>query len=142
MYRRILLLLAYQVASISYRYMAPEVYRHESYTETVDTYSYAMIFFYLLDGKPPWPSENGVVEVKKASEEGDRPAIPRHWDQRLQNLLQECWSENPQTRPGFSKILHELNHYARKYRNDFLTCCQSTLALFPLLILFVFSGVV
>ncbi len=94
--------------------MAPEVYRHEIYTETVDTYSYAMIFFYLLDGKPPWPNENGLVVVKKAAEEGDRPVIPRHWDQRLQNLLQESWSENAQTRPGFSKILRELNDYSRK----------------------------
>jgi hypothetical protein len=91
-----------------------------------------MIFFYLLDGKPPWPNENGLVVVKKAAEEGDRPVIPRHWDQRLQNLLQECWSENAQTRPSFSKILRELNDYSRKYQREFLTCRQSTLAIcFP-----------
>jgi serine/threonine protein kinase len=36
--------------------MAPEVFRHETYNETVDVYSYGMIFFYLLDGRPPWPS--------------------------------------------------------------------------------------
>ena len=99
----------------SYRFMAPEVYRHENYTETVDVYSYAMILFYLFDGKPPWPYLNGVVAVKKAADEGDRPPIPRHWDHRLQDLLQECWDENPQARPPFSKILKVLNDYSRKY---------------------------
>ena len=95
--------------------MAPEVFRHEPYSETVDVYSYAMILFYLLDGKPPWPYLNGVIAVKKASEEGDRPPIPRNWDSRFQELLQECWDENPQARPPFSRILQVLNKYSRKY---------------------------
>eukprot|EP00535_Pseudo-nitzschia_heimii_P008861 CAMPEP_0197187660 /NCGR_PEP_ID=MMETSP1423-20130617/16286_1 /TAXON_ID=476441 /ORGANISM="Pseudo-nitzschia heimii, Strain UNC1101" /LENGTH=604 /DNA_ID=CAMNT_0042639297 /DNA_START=8 /DNA_END=1819 /DNA_ORIENTATION=- len=75
----------------SYRFMAPEIYRHLSYNETVDIYSYGMILFYLLDGKPPWSALNGLVAARKASEEGDRPRIPRGWDNRIQVLLQECW---------------------------------------------------
>lgn len=98
----------------SYRYMAPEVFRHESYTETVDVYSYAMILFYLLDGRPPWPFTNGLVAVRQASEDGNRPPIPRDWDQRLQSLLQECWDEKPNVRPPFSRILKTLNEHARK----------------------------
>ena len=99
--------------------MAPEVFRHEPYTETVDVYSYAMILFYLLDGKPPWPYQNGLVAVREASEEGKRPEVPRNWDQRLQSLLQECWNENPQARPPFRAILKTLNNYSRKYARDF-----------------------
>ena len=95
--------------------MAPEVYLHRPYTEKVDVYSYAMILYYLLEGKPPWPYENGLVAVKKAAEEGDRPVLPRNWDQRLQNLLCECWHEDPQVRPPFDKILKSLNEYSRKY---------------------------
>lgn len=94
--------------------VAPEVFKHLHYTETVDVYSYAMILFYLLDGKPPWPYDNGMVAVRKASEEGDRPPVPRHWDERLQNLLQEAWHENPSNRPPFRMILKVLNEYARK----------------------------
>jgi serine/threonine protein kinase len=89
----------------SYRFMAPEVFRHEDYTETVDIYSYAMIFFYLMVGRPPWPSLSGVVAVKKASEEGDRPNIPRDLDVRLQNLMKDCWDDNAGLRPSFEKIL-------------------------------------
>ncbi|KAL3905425.1 MAG: hypothetical protein SGILL_009683, partial [Bacillariaceae sp.] len=95
----------------SYRFMAPEVFLHKHYNESVDTYSYGMILFYLLDGKPPWPFESGMVAVKKASVEGDRPPIPRSWDSRLQVLLQECWDENPSNRPPFRQILHTLQLY-------------------------------
>ncbi|KAG7343179.1 serine/threonine protein kinase [Nitzschia inconspicua] len=97
----------------SYRFMAPEVFLHQNYTETVDVYSYGMILFYLLDGKPPWPYDSGMVAVKKASEEGDRPPIPRSWDSRLQVLLQECWDENPSSRPPFQQILQTLQLYSR-----------------------------
>ena len=98
----------------SYRFMAPEVYKHQPYTEKVDVYSYGMILYYLLEGKPPWAYENGLVAVRKAADEGDRPILPRNWDQRLQNLIQECWHEDPQVRPPFDKILKSLNEYSRK----------------------------
>lgn len=97
----------------SYRFMAPEIFRHLSYNETVDIYSYGMIFFYLLDGKPPWPTENGLVAARKASEEGDRPRIPRSWDNRIQILLQDCWDENPSARPSFQQILQILRQHSR-----------------------------
>jgi serine/threonine protein kinase len=96
--------------------VAPEVFRRDpSYNETVDVYSYAMILFYLLDGKPPWPYDNGMVTARKAADEGDRPPVPRHWDMRLQNLLQEMWHETPSNRPPFRMILKVLNEYARKF---------------------------
>lgn len=97
-----------------YHSRAPEVFRHEDYTETVDVYSYAMILHYLLDGRPPWPTLNGIDAVRKASEEGDRPIIPRDWDQRLSSLLMEGWNENPTARPSFNRILGELDAYSRK----------------------------
>lgn len=98
----------------SYRFMAPEIYRHLSYNETVDVYSYGMILFYLLDGKPPWSTLNGLVAARKASYEGDRPTIPRSWDNRIQTLLQDCWDENPSARPSFLRILQILRLHSRK----------------------------
>jgi serine/threonine protein kinase len=92
--------------------MAPEVYRHEDYNETVDIYSYAMILFYLLVGRPPWPTLPGLEAVRKASTEGDRPNIPRDMDIRMQNLLKECWDDNASVRPSFDKILDALNFYS------------------------------
>lgn len=95
----------------SYRFMAPEVYRHEEYNETVDVYSFSMIFFYLLIGRPPWPMLPGLEAVRKAALEGDRPNIPRDIDVRLQALLKETWDDNPKVRPRFSTITRTLSAY-------------------------------
>ena len=102
----------------SYRFMAPEVFRHENYDETVDVYSYGMIMFYLLMGKPPWPNFNGLVAVRKAALEGDRPVVPREWDIRLSSLLQECWDENRRSRPTFTRILESLETYSESVFNQ------------------------
>ena len=103
----------------SYRYMAPEVYRHEDYSETVDVYSYAMILYHLLDGRPPWRNLNGAVAAKKAALEAERPLIPRKWDARLSNLIQECWDENANLRLSFEKIIKVLDDYMKsKFRID------------------------
>ena len=97
----------------SYRFMAPEVYRHEDYNETVDVYSYAMILYNLMDGRPPWPHVNGTVAVMKAAIEGERPFLPRKWDEKISNLIQECWEENANLRPSFQKILTVLDDYMK-----------------------------
>ena len=91
--------------------MAPEVFRHESYNEQVDVYSFAMILYYLTVGKPPWPSLPGYDAAWLASEEGNRPIIPRIVDAHTVELLQSCWHGDPNTRPSFRKILALLHTY-------------------------------
>ncbi|GFH43796.1 hypothetical protein CTEN210_00269 [Chaetoceros tenuissimus] len=98
----------------SYRYMAVEVFRHEDYTETVDVYSFAMIFYYLLTGRPPWEELNGLTAVTKAATQADRPIVDRGWDSQVSNLMQRCWDENPNARPSFAFILEELQNYSKK----------------------------
>jgi serine/threonine protein kinase len=97
----------------SYRFMAPEVFRHEDYTETVDIYSFAMIFYYLLAGRPPWDQLSGLKAVIKAAMEADRPVVERSWDIQLSNMMQRCWDENPSARPSFAVIVKELHEYSK-----------------------------
>ena len=96
----------------SYRFMAPEVFRHEDYTETVDVYSYAMIFYYMIRGTPPWSGLSGLDAVTKAAVDGERPLIPRNVDARISTLLNRCWDENPRARPSFAEIITCLNVYS------------------------------
>lgn len=93
--------------------MAPEVFRHEKYNETVDIYSFGMILFFLLVGHAPWPTYSGLRAVRLASEQGDRPHIPRYLDVQSVNLLKECWHEDPKARPSFPKILDFLDIYMK-----------------------------
>jgi len=96
----------------SYRFMAPEVFRHEEYTQTVDVYSYAMIFYYLLRSTPPWSGLSGLDAVTKAAVDGERPLIPRNVDERLSTLMKRCWDENPRARPSFDEIITCLSIYS------------------------------
>jgi serine/threonine protein kinase len=98
--------------------MAPEVYRRVYYNETVDVYSYAMIFFYLVTGRPPWPTLSGIQAVKRAADMGDRPNIPRDLDVRLQTLMKECWDDNPTARPRFEDITKFLTAYSQDVFNE------------------------
>jgi len=97
----------------SYRFMAPEVFKHEAYTELVDVYSYAMIFYNILSGAAPWPTMNGQTAAFAAATEGLRPEIPRNWDARIGVLLKRCWDENSISRPSFGLILEELSEYSK-----------------------------
>jgi serine/threonine protein kinase len=92
--------------------MAPEVFRHEEYTETVDVYSYSMIFYYMLRGIAPWHGLSGVDAATKAAVDGERPIIPRDVDARLATLLKRCWDEDPMARPSFEEIIQALAVYS------------------------------
>ena len=94
----------------TYRFMAPEVFRRESYNEKVDIYSFALILYNILTGQRPWPSLDGVTAAHLAAE-GDRPPIDQTWDSRLQYLLDTCWRGNAALRPSFGTILTVLAEY-------------------------------
>lgn len=107
--------------------MAPEVFRHEEYNTTVDVYSYAMILFYLLVGRPPWPNLAGLDAVRRASNEGDRPNIPRCIDERLQILIKECWHDRANVRPPFNQIITVLAKYSKdEFKEDTNTVLTTT----------------
>ena len=77
-------------------------------------YSFAMIFYYILAGRPPWEEDSGINAATRSAIDGERPLIDRSWDISLVNLLQKCWDENQSARPTFSTILQELSEYSSK----------------------------
>ena len=97
----------------SYRFMAPEVFRHEAYGRPVDVYSFAMILFQLLGIEPPWPELSGPEAVKRAAMEMTRPPVPRHWDAKLAQLIRSCWLADPAGRPSFAAVLEQLGEVFR-----------------------------
>lgn len=59
----------------SYRYMAPEVFRHEPYNFKVDVYSFSMIAFQLFEHCPPFAGMDPVEAAKHAALHDRRPAF-------------------------------------------------------------------
>jgi len=60
----------------SYRYMAPEVFRHESYNEKVDVYAFSMILYELLEGIPPFLDLDPVEAARTAASKELRSPLP------------------------------------------------------------------
>ena len=93
----------------SYRFMAPEVFRHEAYGRPVDVYSFSLILYNMLTLAAPWPDVGGVEAVKLAALKNHRPPVPRHWDAKLGQLIRSSWAADPAMRPSYAAVLEALN---------------------------------
>ncbi|KAH0724820.1 hypothetical protein KY284_000685 [Solanum tuberosum] len=92
----------------SYRYMAPEVFKHRKYDKKVDVFSFAMIFYEMLEGDPPL-SHYEPYEAAKYVAEGHRPMFrAKGLTPELKELVEQCWAKDVNKRPSFLEILKTL----------------------------------
>ncbi|ONK75419.1 uncharacterized protein A4U43_C03F16650 [Asparagus officinalis] len=92
----------------SYRYMAPEVFRHRKYDKKVDVFSFAMILYEMLEGDPPLANYEPYEAAKYVSE-GHRPTFrAKGFITELRELTDQCWSQDMHQRPSFIEILRRL----------------------------------
>ncbi|XP_031283897.1 integrin-linked protein kinase 1-like isoform X2 [Pistacia vera] len=93
----------------SYRYMAPEVYRRESYGKSVDVFSFAVIVYEMFQGGPTNTAETGIQIADKRAYEDSRPPLSSTlYPEPIKALLQDCWHKNPDCRPTFEEIISRL----------------------------------
>ncbi|GAB2297176.1 hypothetical protein Dimus_031289 [Dionaea muscipula] len=92
----------------SYRYMAPEVFKHRKYDKKVDVFSFAMILYEMLEGDPPM-AHYEPYEAAKYVAEGHRPMFrAKGVVPELRELTEECWAADMHQRPSFLDILRRL----------------------------------
>jgi len=98
----------------SLRYMAPEVVRHEQYTEKADIYSAALILYFMSSGRAPF-HEHGKdpesVLQKFVNGEEPRPMISQ-CHQSLKRVVQDGWNPIAAQRPSASEMLQTLSNDA------------------------------
>ncbi|KDD75764.1 protein kinase [Helicosporidium sp. ATCC 50920] len=97
----------------SYRYMAPEVFRHEPYNSLVDVYSYSMIVYQLFEHVPPFQDLNPVEAARRAAMEHVRPGFvqlqaPSPEAAEIRALIQDCWAASADARPPLSEVCARL----------------------------------
>lgn len=97
----------------SYRFMAPEVFKHEEYNNKVDVYSFALIVFWMVSGYKPFAEyrTDPIAAARSAAVVGKRPKIELVKHKGIHNLLQSCWSQDPDERPDFNYIVKEIEGY-------------------------------
>mmetsp|Transcript_21511 Transcript_21511/g.25907 ORF Transcript_21511/g.25907 Transcript_21511/m.25907 type:complete len:488 (-) Transcript_21511:542-2005(-) len=89
----------------SYRYMAPEVYKHEPYGTGVDIYSFAMIAYQCFMWRRPFEDMTGV-QACQAAVEGMRPLPdPKIVPKEAIEFLQQAWTDDADQRPTCDELV-------------------------------------
>jgi serine/threonine protein kinase len=96
----------------TYRYMAPEVIRHESYSSNADVYSFGICLWQLISREIPFATMT-PIQAAYAVAEGRRPTIPPSTPRRLQEIVLACWDQDSHKRPSFTYIAMALADYAK-----------------------------
>jgi serine/threonine protein kinase len=103
----------------SYRYMAPEVFKHQRYGHKVDIFAYGVIIFQLFEKRVPFEGLAPEAMARMVAEKNLRPAFAKHprktrgsmmaqTPAAVRQLIQECWHPQPERRPEFSEICKRL----------------------------------
>ena len=88
----------------SYRWMAPEVIRHEPYGTGCDVYSFGVLCWEMLSYSIPFPQHTPVEVALSVATKGMRPEIPAHSPSVLVDLIEQCWQQQALLRPSFAKV--------------------------------------
>ena len=89
----------------SYRWMAPEVIRHEEYDKRCDVYSFAILAWEMLTYRVPFDNMMPVEAAFAVAREAKRPPIPSEWSQcSISEMLKACWHQDATKRPPFAAI--------------------------------------
>ena len=93
----------------SYRWMAPEVIRHEPYGTGCDVYSFGVLCWEMLTYSIPFPQHTPVEVAFSVATKGMRPEIPAHSPRELVDLIEQCWQQQALLRPSFAKVCSSID---------------------------------
>lgn len=88
----------------TYRWMAPEIIRHEPYGFKVDVYSFAVVMWQLLTREKPFHNVSQEEAAQMVSMGFQRPPFPRGSPRQVVSLIELAWGEDPEERPSFEEI--------------------------------------
>lgn len=82
---------------------APEIMRHERYTERADIYSLGIVMWEVATRKLPFAGDN-LAKVALDVLEGKRPPVPNNVPQVYASLMTSCWHRKPHKRPSAEHV--------------------------------------
>lgn len=89
------------------QWMAPEVLREESYTESADVYSFGVLLWELVTLRAPFQDISPLRVIFLVAHRNERLPIPESCPEDVAHLIQLCWLPAPQ-RPTFVEIIEYL----------------------------------
>lgn len=88
----------------TYRWMAPEVIRHESYSFMADVFSFGVVLWQLVTHQVPFQNMSQIEAAGMVAKDHERPPFPEGIPQSIEVLIENCWEEVPSARAPFTEI--------------------------------------
>ena len=98
-------------------YAAPEVCGND-YTTKMDVYSFGVMLYEIVTGKLAFRNFNRLSLMKNVCIDGVREPIPDTVTAFAKDLIERCWSHDPESRPSFSDIRTLLKENAHQLFSD------------------------
>lgn len=91
-------------------WMAPELLNGSTtqVSEKVDVFSFGIVLWEILTGEEPYANMHCGAIIGGIVKNTLRPPIPERCDPEWRNLMEQCWSANPDARPSFTEITYRL----------------------------------
>lgn len=91
-------------------WMAPELLNGSSsrVSEKVDVFSFGISMWEILTGEEPYANMHCGAIIGGIVKNTLRPPIPERCDSEWRNLMEQCWSPDPEIRPSFTEITNRL----------------------------------
>lgn len=94
----------------TWRYMAPEIARHNDYNEKADIYALALIMFFMSAGKEPYYEKSGADWMLQEFCNGKEPR-PQACECQpgLHQIVSDAWHIDPACRPPANELVQRLS---------------------------------
>lgn len=92
----------------TYRWMAPEVIRHEPYSNKADVYSFGIVLWEMIAKEQPFRGMTPIQAAFAVARQQMRPALPNYTPTKVGELVEHCWNQDPIQRPSFEDIIEVL----------------------------------
>jgi serine/threonine protein kinase len=99
-------------------YMSPESFDDPHPTKKFDVFAFGLILFELLCNESVFPKDSQMLVVYKLHKKGVRPQIPEWISAPISELIESCWSVNPESRPSFDEIYDKLAKVRFRFFDD------------------------
>ncbi len=99
----------------TYRWMAPEVIRHEPYSQKIDVYSYGVVVWELFACEIPFYGMTPIQAAFAVADKNLRPSAMSEYGKAMpipvgwMEMISRCWHPSPHFRPQFKDIVAALD---------------------------------
>jgi hypothetical protein len=106
---------------------APEVIRHETYTETADVFSFGVLLWQLTTRELPYEDKSTFEAAAAVAMESLRPPFPDGTPAAWKQLVEDCWQDDPGGRPDFNDIVQQLTKLEQEKKAEDSTWFEAPL---------------